>query len=243
MIDREEAHRLLNGLMDAVEQEQAANSDEARAAAQAAVLAADAALARANGVADLRRRRMMVEARALPSGAKVEAADFQQIERDCVEVTATGQVRIRQALARHTKDCAGMLGERLAGVQAGQLLENAEGRNGPLDGPATAGGVDPHAGAADMIRNKIVVNAGYTVGVEIGPAGRIRHAMWKRAERAQHALAARLRMRGHKAENATAATIKDWCQKEGPLAALFRDARGEGAAAQTVPDPKRVLPV
>ncbi len=49
MIDREGAHRLLDPLMDAMEQEQAANSDEARAAAQTVVLAADAALARANG--------------------------------------------------------------------------------------------------------------------------------------------------------------------------------------------------
>jgi hypothetical protein len=223
----------------------AANSDAARAEAQGAVLAADAALARANGVTDLRRRRMMVEVLARPSGAKVEAADFQQIERDCVEVTATGQVRIRQALARHTKDCAGVLGERLAGVQAGQLLQNAKGHNGPLDGPVRSGGVDPHAGVADEIRNKIVVDTGYTVGVEIGVAGRIRHAMWKRAEQAQNKLAAQARMSGHKAGKATDATIKDWCQKggskEGSLAALFRDARSEGAAARAAPDPQRIL--
>jgi hypothetical protein len=243
MIDRDEARRLHEALMDAMERELTASSDEARAEAQAAVLAADAALARANGTIGLRRRRMMVEAFARPSGWKVEAADFERFARDCLDGTPSNEIRLRQALARHAQDCASVLTEGWAGVQAAQLLENAEGRNGPLDGPATAGGVDPHAGAADMIRKKIVVNAGYTVGVEIGVAGRIGHAMWKRAEREQNKLAALQRMRGHKTENATAATIKDWCQKDGPLATMFRDARGEGAAAQTVPDPTRILPV
>jgi hypothetical protein len=243
MIDRDEAHRLHEVLMDAMERELAANSDEARAEAQAAVLAADAALARANGTADLRRRRMMVDARALPSGAKVEAADFARFARDCLDGTPGGQIRLRQALARHATDWASVLTKDWAGVHASQLGQNAKGHNGPLDGPVRAGGVDPDAGAADELRNKIVVDAGYTIGVEAGPAGRVRHPMWKRAERAQHALAARLRMSGQKAGNATAATIKDWCQKDGPLAALFRDARGEGAAARAAPDPTRILPV
>ena len=96
-------------------------------------------------------------------------------------------------------------------------------------------------GAADEIRNKIVGDTGYTVGVEIGGTGRIRHQVWKRAERRQNVLAGKMRMAGYKARDMSAATIKAVCLKEARMAALFRDARREGAARRATPDPERIL--
>ena len=243
MIDREEAHRLSDDLIDAVEREQSANSDEGRAKAQVEVLAAADALGRANGVTSLHRRRMVVDARSLSSGSRVEPGDFEQLERDCVDVTPEGQVRLRQALARHVLDTANVLTLRMAGLQAANMLQNAKGRDGPLDGRLMVSGVDPGLGAADELRNKIVADTGYTVGVEIGATGRIQRAMWKRAAWAQNSLAAKLRMMGLRVlQDMSAATIKDLCLKETRMAALFRDAKREGAAAHADPDPGRLLP-
>jgi hypothetical protein len=239
MIDREEARRLFEVFMDAMEREQAVNSDEARAAAQAAVLAAAAALDRATGKTDLLRRRMVVEARGLSLGANVHAADFERFARDCVDGTPSGQIRLRQALARHAMDSAMVITDRWAGVLAGQMLQTAEGRNGPLDGPVRAGGVDPHAGAADAIRNKIVTAAGYTAGVEFGN-GVIPRTFWRRFEVVQNALAAQGRRTGHKTPDTRATTIRDWCERGGPLSNLFRNARKEGAGA-AAPDPSRMI--
>ena len=239
MIDREEARRLHEALIDAMEQEQRANSNEARAAAQTVVLAADAALARANGTADLRRRRMVEAGCGLPSGARVTAAEFERIERDCIEVTPDGQVRMRQAIARHAVDTAHILTKRLGDLLAGQMLQTSKGHNGPLDGPVRTGGVDPHGGTADAIRTKIVSDAGYTVGVEFGD-GAIPRPFWTRAEQVQNDLAARGRKAGHKTPDARATTIRDWCERGGLLSDLFRDARKEGRAAPR-PDPSRML--
>ena len=240
MIDREEYQRLVNELWDALEEERKANSDDAHAKAQTDIIKAEAALLLATGRTDRRRRRMVVEARDLPAGSKVEASEFQQIERDCVDATPEGQVRIRRAFARHAVDTEDVLGKRLAGLLASNMLQNAKGRDGPLDGRLLVAGVDPQAGAADELRNRIVADTGYTVGVEIGAAGRIPHAMWKRAERAHNNAANNLRMRGIRIQNTSHATIKAWCQKEGPLAALFHEARRDGASGPT--NRKRTLP-
>jgi hypothetical protein len=235
--------RLLEAVVAAREKERAANSNEVRAAAQTDALAAQDALDRATGIRDLRRRRMIAQARDLPLGAKVDADGFEQFARDCLDGTPSSQIRLRQAFARHIVDAAASLTPGWAGVLTSTRLQNAKGRYGPLDGPVRAGGVDPDMGAADELRNKIVVDAGYTVGVEIGGAGRIRHDLWKRAERAQNKWAAKLCMAGYKARGMSAATIKDLCLKEKRMTALFRDARNEGARQQPAPDRSRILPV
>jgi hypothetical protein len=231
----------LNALRAALAEERAANSDEARAAAQAEALAQQDALDDATGMMDLRRRRMIAETRGLPLGAKVDATGFEQFALDCLDGTPGGQIRLRHALGRHAVDAAATLTPRWAALLASNMLQTAKGHDGPLDGPVRAGGVDPSAGPADEIRNKIVVEAGYTAGVEIGGTGRIPHELWKRAERAQNALAAKMRMSGHKAGSVRFRTIKDWCLKSGPLADLFQEARNEGAQQRRAPDRSRTL--
>jgi hypothetical protein len=231
------AAEALGKLLEALENERGANDDDGRATRQTQYLDAEGALLLSIGGVDLRQRRMVVEA---PAGSKVETSDFMQLDRDCVEVTPEGQVRIRQALARHTLDTEAILKKRLSGLQASNLRQNAKGRYGPLDGRLMIAGVDPGMGAADELRSKIVAETGYTVGAERGAVGRIPHAMWKRAERVHNKWAANLRMRGIRVQNVSAATIKDWCQKEGPLATLFHDARRDGAASRDAPDRNRL---
>jgi hypothetical protein len=237
MIDREEAHRRLDALLDAAEREQAANSNEARAAAQAEFLAAEGALDRINGKFDISRRRMMVEALALPSGSMVNTTDFERFARDG---TPGGQIRLRHALARHEMDSGGMLTDGWVHVLAGQWLLQAGGRYGPLDGPVRASGIDLHGGPAAVIRLKIVADAGYTVGVEFGN-GAIPRQFWKRAQRAQNALAQHSRMKGYNVENLSAATIKGLCLKDGLLAVVFRDCRRDGKSESGAPNPDRII--
>jgi hypothetical protein len=220
---------MLAELCAAVDQEQAANSNEARAKAQAAALTAQDALDSASGINALRRRRMIAEARDLPLGAAVEAGEFGQIERDCAEVTLSGLVRMRQALARHAMDARGVLTGGLAELLAANTRQNAKGYKGPLDGPVRAGGVDPNSGAANQLKELVVNEAGYTAGVEIGE-GRIPFTVWKRAERRHNEIARKGRQAGYKIENVQATTIKDWCLRDGELGRIFANARAEGVA-------------
>ena len=92
----------LGALLEAREGEQEANSDEARAAAQAAYLSAQAAFGRATGATDVRRRRMAVEALDLPSGARVEAGEFERIFKDCLDTieTMASRNKLRRLLSR-----------------------------------------------------------------------------------------------------------------------------------------------
>ena len=66
MIGCEEACSLLKALMASVAHEAAANSNEARAAAQIDILKARDALHRALGITNVERKRMMVEVFGLP---------------------------------------------------------------------------------------------------------------------------------------------------------------------------------
>ena len=104
MADLEEIIRLVKAVVAAEEKERAANSDEARAAAQAEHLAARDALLDATGTTALERRRMIAQARDLPLGAKVDANGFEQFARDCLDGTPSSQIRLRQAFARHIVD-------------------------------------------------------------------------------------------------------------------------------------------
>jgi hypothetical protein len=241
MSDLEEIIRLVKAVVAAGDKERAANSNEARAAAQTEALTAQNALDRATGIRDLRRRRMIAEARALPFGAKVDAAEFEQFTRDCLDGTPSGEIRRRHAFGRYATDGKDALGPELSGVLTSNMLQNAKGHYGPLDGPVRAGGVDPDMGATDEIRNKIVVDTGYTAGAEIGGTGRIPNELWKRAQRAQNVLAQKMRMSSQKAESVGFRTVKDWCQKAGPLADLFQDARKDGAQERRAPNPDRIL--
>jgi hypothetical protein len=243
MPDLEEMIRLLKAVVAAGDKERAANSNEARAAAQAEALATENALDDATGRTDRRRRRMIAEAKGLPLGTKVDAADFEQFALDCLDGTPSGLIRLRHIYAQYAVDGGHTLTPPLSGLLASNMLQTAKGHEGPLDGPVRASGVDLNGGPADIIRDKIVGDTGYTIGVEIGGTGRLPHKLWKRAERAQHALAQKMRMSGEKAESVRFRTIKDWCLKSGPLADLFQDARKDGARERRAPNSDRILPV
>jgi hypothetical protein len=77
----------LGTLLEALERERGANSNEARAAAQVAFLAAEATFDRAIGATDVYRRRMAVEALDLPSGALIEAGEFRRVLKECLDTT------------------------------------------------------------------------------------------------------------------------------------------------------------
>lgn len=247
---REDAHRTLDKMLDAIEQDRAANSNDARAKTEPAALLARDELIRISGIERIERRRMVVDALGLPLGAApLEAENFERLLRNCwndfLEI-GEGEKRLRLLLARAQLDNKQTLSAG-ADILAGHLLQNAEGRYGPLDSPldfldhvAAVAGRDQREGFADETREAVVVMTGYTVGLEIGATGRIPDEIWQRAKRAHRERAHSGEILMFKIAPASAATIKDWCLKKGQLAALFQDARLE-AAAWTAPDPSKTL--
>jgi hypothetical protein len=245
-----EGGRALDALgrrLAAQEAERQANSDQSRAAAQAEAMAARRDLDAATGDMDLRRRRMLAHARALPNGARTDAAEF---ERFAAELTLSpgGRVMARLAIARYLEDSAGDLGERLAGVGAMEFMQTSDGRDGLLTGTITSAGVDRQSGPALPLRLKTIADAGYTLGAEYG-GGRAPHVLWKRAARAYNEGAARFRMGGYDVKNVADKTVRDWVARNvnlppgSPKAGdLFNEAKRDGAAARLPPDPSRMLP-
>jgi len=244
MIDRDTARRRFEAFLDAMEAYESANSDEARGAAEEKALAARGALDSETGITRLRQRRMAAEALDRTAGAAPREADnFKQFisERlDSLE-TPSGRQGLRHALARFFLDDEAVLTPRLARLLTEKMIANGKGLLGALDSVESTQGVDSSEGLADNIRTNIVINAGYTAGIELGPRARVPHEFWKRAARDHGRLAETGRAKGNKIRPANAATIKSWCQKEARLASLFDDARRDGAAARKEPDPSKML--
>jgi hypothetical protein len=241
MITREKIDQLVTTLLAAVERVRSANSEDSRAAAKVDAKAANDALQQATGMIDLYRSDMMIQARALPAGAKVDAADFPKFARDCRDGTSAGQIRMLHALAQYAVHGTKLLSKPWAGVLADQLLANAEGRYGPFD-PVWAAGVARLGDPAENIRRKVVLDTGYTIGVTIGATGKIPDMFWSWAARWQNKLAAEARGDGYEVLDLDAATIQDLCQKKALKADLFRASRRDGAAAARAPDRLRMLP-
>ena len=128
MIDRKEAHRLLDKLLDAIELERAANSNECRAQAQADYLKARDALLRRVGGVDVERKRMEIEVLGLPAGSPVDPTDFEQFADRYVKGSPEDENRLRLVLARHAQDHSDLLTTRFAGVFSDTMLRNYEGR-------------------------------------------------------------------------------------------------------------------
>jgi hypothetical protein len=245
MIDLDTARRRFETFLDAMEKYAGANSDEARAEAEEKALAARAALDRETGILRLRQRRMAAQAlgHSAPGTAPREADDFDRLISDCLDTieTPSGRQRLRHALAIYFLDDEAVLTARFARLLTAKMLANAKGLLGALDHVESTSGVDSSTGLADNLRNKIILNAGYTAGLELGPRGRIPHALWERAARDHADLAQGGRAIGRKIRDADAGTIKSWCQKKNLSADLFNEARLAGVAARARPDTSRML--
>ena len=133
------------------EQEREANSDEAREAAQQAMLAADAALAEALGTGLLRRRRLLTELAGEPV---TDCRDYdERIGRAVKDATPRGRIRLRHVVTRLLLDVAGIIGTDLARHVAAHMLETAAGRTGLMH-VETQRGIDPKTAAAWELRRK-----------------------------------------------------------------------------------------
>jgi hypothetical protein len=190
---------------------------------------------------------MLAHARDLPNGAKVDASEFDQFVAECTN-SPSGRVKARLALGRYQQDSAGDLGERLAGIAAMDFMQTPSGRHGLLTGTIKSAGVDPNSGPALTLRQKIIVDAGRTLGAERG-GGRAPRALWERAAKAYNKGAARLRTKGFEVKDIAASTVRDWVERNVELGAgcpkardLFNEAKIEGAAAIGQSDRSELLP-
>jgi hypothetical protein len=231
----------LGALLEAREKEQDADSDEVRAAAQAAFVAGWTAFSRATGATDVGRRRMVVEALDLPSGARVEAREFERIFKDCLDTieTVASRNKLRRLLSRHFLDNEETLTPS-ARLLVDKLFKNPTGLLGALDRVEKKSGVDARRGLDDSVRTVVVSAAGYSAGVEFGLDKDIPFAFWKRAQRRHSRETDGWRARGVKIATAKADTIRDWCVRvAGPHADNFKKARADGFIERGSPIPSR----
>jgi hypothetical protein len=239
----EAAAEALGALREALEKEREANSDDDRAAAQARYLEAKAVLDYEIEAPHVRRRRMAVEALDYPSGAPVDAGHFKQVLTDCFFTleTQAGRDKLRRLLSRYILDDEETLGRPAARLLVEKLSANSDGLLGAIDNVEGKSGVDATTGKDRNIRKSLVMAAGYSAGVEFGLNGNIPFAFWKRAQRRHSHLVEKARAHGDRIKAAKAATIKDWCLRDGPYARIFGLARADGFADRDKPDPSREL--
>jgi hypothetical protein len=233
----------LGALLEALEREREANSDEARAAAQAAFLAAEATFDRAIRATDVYRRRMAVEALDLPSGAPVEAGEFGRVLKECLETTEwrASRNKLRRLLSRHFIDNEETF-TPVVRLLVDKLFSNPKGLMGAIDRVEKKSGIDETKGWDDKVRTIVVDAAGYSAGVEFGLHGHIPFAFWKRAQRMHGRQVERALSKDCRIAPAKAATIRDWCVRQaGPYAENFRKARADGFAERNSPTPSRGL--
>lgn len=231
----------LGALLEAREGEQEANSDEARAAAETAFLAAEAAFGRATGAMDVRRRRMVAEALDLPSGARVEAGEFERIFKDCLDTieTVPSRNKLRRLLSRGFIDNEATFTDSVR-LLVDKLFKNPKGLMGALDRVEKKSGVDARKGLDSSVRTVVVSAAGYSAGVEFGLDKDIPLTFWKRAQRRHSRETDGWRARGVQIPTAKADTIRDWCMRVAvPHADNFKKARADGFVERDNPTPSR----
>jgi hypothetical protein len=233
----------LGALLEALERERGANNDEGRTDAQARYLEAKAVLDYEIEAPHVRRRRMAVEALDYPSGALVDAGDFRRVLTDCFSTlkTQAGRDKLRRLLSRYILDDEETIGRPAARLLVEKLSANSEGLLGAIDNVERKSGVGKTTGKNVNIRTKVVMAAGYSAGVEFGLNGNIPSVFWKRAQRMHGRLVKEARAHGARIKAAKAATIKDWCLRDGPQAGKFRLARADGFDRRANPDPSREL--
>ena len=178
----------------------------------------------------VRRRRMAVEALDLPSGAPVDAGDFKRVLTDCFFTleTQAGRDKLRRLLSRYILDDEETFGRPAARLLVEKLSANSEGLLGAIDNVEGKSGVGKTTGKNVNTRTIVVMAAGYSAGVEFGLDGNIPSAFWDRAQRTHGRLVKKARAHGDRIKAAKAATIKDWCLRDGPQARKFRLARADG---------------
>jgi hypothetical protein len=233
----------LGALLEALEEERGANNDGERAEAQARYLEAKAVLDYEIEAPHVRRRRMAVEALDLPSGASVDPGDFERVLTDCFSTleTQAGRDKLRRLLSRYILDDEETFGPPAARLLVEKLSANSEGLLGAIDRVEGKSGVGKTTGKNVNTRTIVVMAAGYSAGVEYGLDGNIPSAFWKRAQRRHGRLVKKARAHGVRIKAAKAATIKDWCLRDGPQARKFRLARADGFDRRASPDPSREL--
>jgi hypothetical protein len=233
----------LGVLLEALERERGANNDAGRADAQARYLEAKAVLDYELEAPHVRRRRMAVEALDYPSGAPVDAGDFKRVLIDCFFTleTQAGRDKLRRLLSRYLLDDEETFGRPAARLLVEKLSANSEGLFGAIDNVEGKSGVGKTTGKNVNARTNVVMAAGYSAGVEYGLDGNIPSAFWKRAQRMHGRLVKKARAHGARIKAAKAATIKDWCLRDGPQARKFRLARADGFAERDNPNPSREL--
>jgi hypothetical protein len=175
MIDRKEARRLLEALMDVNEQELATNSDETRKHNHEEALTLRYALEAANGTRDRRRRRILSTAAGLPPHRPVATTkDIDSIfKRSEKPAHVTGQ---RYSIARILLDELGvLLGGGPEDHEAATLILADMGYHGPqakqdkatgIRVPTVRQGVNAADGASAAGRLSLYTVLGYTLGAE-----------------------------------------------------------------------------
>lgn len=218
----------LGRLLAALKREAEANDIETRSRAQADALKAGQALDAATGMTGLRRRRMAASAQDLPVGSKADAADLDRLAGPDELQARAGRNAARLALARFTIDTQGTTGA-LGRLLAAHLRGADAGHAGVLIEREHRQGSDPDGDPAAMLKEAVVLSAGYTCGVELN-GDRIPHSLWGRAAEVHAAMARGLALRGLSVKPLAAKTLKLSAQEARPMKVLFVEAWEQGRA-------------
>ena len=221
MSDREEARRLVDDVFDIFEQERAAHSDKARAAAQAAAATVINNFLDRAGWSDFFQRLMVTHVHGKPAGSPAEA-------RELATLIKTRR-NFRRALERLLYDLRLLPASRRAVFS---MVMGEEGREGAHGGggvfePEHVAGVDRQGGAAiEALKISLVEMIGYTAGAVGRPETRrlpvellLRAALawvWHKTPDGKHP------------DPVTTETIRAWCTKPGRLAGVFNEAYDRG---------------
>lgn len=154
MTDRAALHARLDELLDAVERERGANSNEARSEAQGEVLALHHALIGETGLRDLMQRRCVEEMNGRSLGSSSRASE---LPADVGFYATKGGKRALRAISMRSVLDSGILPPSVAGLSAAGLYAASQGRV-----PPTGNEAGKHGGAlwdADKVKG---VNSGST---------------------------------------------------------------------------------
>jgi hypothetical protein len=239
----EAAAEALGAIREALEREREAKSDDERAKAQGRYLEAKDVLDYEIEAPHVLRRRMTVEALDVPSGTPFGTNDFKRVLEDCFSTlkTKTGRNKFRRLVSRYFIDNEATFGKPAARLLVEKLFANSEGLLGAIDNVEGKSGLGKTTGKPVNIRRIVVMAAGYSAGVKFGLDGNIPSAFWDRAQRMHGRFVKKARSHGDRIKAAKAATIKDWCLRDGPEARKFRLARADGFAERDSPNPSREL--
>ncbi len=184
---------------------------------------------------------MTVEALDLPSGALVEAAEFERIFKDCLDTieTLASRNKLRRMLSRGFIDDEPTFTDSVR-LLVDKLFKNPKGLMGVLDRIERKSGLNAKKGLDDSVRTVVVSAAGYSVGVEFGLSKDIPVTFWKRARRRRSYETDGWRAKGVKIAPAKAETIRDWCTRvAGTHAKTFKASRADGFAERSNPNKSR----